>query len=137
MPEIDAGLVTAQRAARDESSPAGETPHAALPRRLPDVLDDDVNAAALRQLLDDGDDIVFVVIDGGFGAQVLDALELLFAAGRREHAGTRPSRELNGRLSDAAATREHEHGLVIAKTRAREQHVPRRQERQRKRRGAD
>ena len=51
VPQIERG-VAGRRAAGDQPAAARERAHAAVPRRLADVLDDDVDAAAAGQRRD-------------------------------------------------------------------------------------
>ena len=69
------------------------------------------------------------------GAERSGALELLVGTGGREDAGAVQARDLDGRLPHAAPGREHQHVLAALESRARHQHVPRGEKRQRERGG--
>ena len=60
--QIDLGVVTGGGPARDEPAAADEALEAAVPRGGADVFDDDVDAAALGEILDLRNDIVGGVI---------------------------------------------------------------------------
>jgi hypothetical protein len=78
-----------RRAARHEPSVAREAAHRAVPRRRPDVLDDDVDAATLRQLPQLLVPAFLRMVERDFGAEREREAALLFAAGGGEHARAR------------------------------------------------
>ena len=79
------------------------------PGRLADMFDDDVDAAPVRQPLDFLGDVLLVVVDHLVRARAPRPLQLVVRAGRREHAGAVQPRDLDRRLADAAARRQHQH----------------------------
>ena len=85
-----------------------------------------------RQLSDFLRDVLGVVVDDLVGSERTGTGQLLIGARRREYLGSMQPGDLHRGLTDAAAGREHEHGLARAETGPRDQHVPRREERQRK-----
>jgi hypothetical protein len=74
------------------------------------------------------------VVDRVERAQVQRALALLGAARRGDHLSAPEARDLHRRAADAAARRVDEHGLARHDAAARDEHVPRREERERPRR---
>jgi hypothetical protein len=86
-----------------------------------------------RQRAHAGHHIVLIVIDHVVGAELTGAFELAGAAGGGDDARVKRLRDLYGGLSNAAAGREHEHRVPLLHRRTGPEHLPRRQERERKR----
>ena len=101
------------------------------------MLYDDIDSAPVRQPHDLGADVLRVVIDHLAGAERARTRELLRRSGGGEHARAVHARNLSGGLADAAARGQHEHVVAALQARQRDQHMPRREERQRKGSGFD
>ena len=95
---------------------------------------DDIHATTVREALDCLNDILFVVVNHLICTNRARPLELLLRPRRGEDPRAVQTRDLNRRLTDAASRRQHQHVVAVLEARARQEHVPRREKRQRKRR---
>ena len=78
-----------------------------------------------------GRDVLTIVIDGVVRPEGAGPGQLLFAAGRRDHAAMEHFGDLDGRRTHAAGGRQHQHVLARPQLRARDEHVPGREKDQR------
>jgi hypothetical protein len=76
--------------------------------RRADHVEDHVDAAVVRQRLDDLDEILGLVVDRTLGAERLACPAFVRRAGRREHAETERMRDLDGRHADPARAALHQ-----------------------------
>src|SRR5690606_33580441 len=93
--ELDLGHADGGRAAGDERAAALEREEAASPGVDADMLEDDVDAALLRQLADDALEALLAIVDHVVGAERLRLLALLVAADGRDDGGADALGELD------------------------------------------
>jgi len=74
----------------------GEAAHGLLHDRLPDVVEDDVDAAIAGLVEDDLREVLLFVVDGHVGAEIAAQLQLLVRAGGCEDASAGVDGELDG-----------------------------------------
>src|SRR5574340_259022 len=89
-----------------------------------DHVEYDIGNTPVRELLDDGREILVAVVDGALGAQLLAGAALLVAAGGGEHAMPEGVRHLDRGDADAAAASLHQQRLSRRQMRAVEHVAP-------------
>src|SRR6266568_1750649 len=128
--------VISGRCAAGNQPPAGsEARHAVVPGGCANVLEHHVHAALAGKPLHLFVNLLLAVVDGFLGAQFARLGKFFFAARRRDDACAQELRNLDGRASHAASRAQNEDLFPGLQFRARDQHVPRRLEDQRDRRG--
>ena len=112
------GVGAGRRAAGHQAPAGGERAHAAVPGRLADVFDDDVDAAAVgeaprppRRNRPRSDRSTCV------GAERPRAIELLLAPAVANTRAPKMARDLDRGLPDAAAAGQHQHDVSPARSR--------------------
>src|SRR5581483_6764724 len=105
------------------------------PRRLADVLDDDVRAAPAGRLLDGRLHVARRVVDDRVGAELAGTLELRVARRGHDHPRAERLRDRERGRRDAAADAPREHPLAGLEARARDEHPVGRLEHERECRG--
>src|SRR5690606_7636362 len=115
----------------------GERAEIALDVVAADHIKDQIDALAVRQLLDDLDEILLPVVDPPLRAEFLDRPAFVIGRCRRKDPRAERPGKLDGRRSDAACAAMDEEALPAIETAAIEHIRPDREEGFRKRRGLD
>src|SRR6267143_427701 len=130
VPDVGRRVVTGGRAARHDPASPGDRPQALLPRRLPGVLDDDVDALSLGVLPRLLRDLLRAVVDRVVRAELDGLPELRLAPRSRDHVRIVGFRYLDRCDPHSRPGPQHEDRLARLDPRLGHKHVIRRQERQ-------
>src|SRR5438105_3723300 len=127
LPKIGLRRKTRRRAACEQAAPTACRAQAADPGVCADVIDDNIDAALVRQVTDFPVELLRLVIDEEVRAKLSRSLELFIAAGRRENPATHHLRNLNRGRSNAGSGTEDQHILTRTDVSFVDHHAPRRQ----------
>src|SRR5688572_23945654 len=128
--QIDRGLETGRRAARDDAPAVAHRLDARGEHLAADVLDHGVDAALAGLGAAHGGEVGGGVVDADIGTKRLRALELGGAARRGDHARAVELRDLDRGDADAGAGAVDEHGVARRDARLAHDHLPRGEERE-------
>jgi hypothetical protein len=132
--QIDVRVKPRRRAARDDPPAVLHRANALLEHVAADVLDHEVDAALLRQPARLRHEVPARVVDHLVRAELLRACELLVGPGGRDHARAVQLRDLDRRHSDSRSRALYEHGIARRDPSLVDDHLPRREKRQDRRR---
>src|SRR5712692_5165115 len=122
--QVDSDIRAGGRAAGHDYSSRLERLHTLLPGGGADVLDHDVHAFFVGNLVHFIGDFLLVVIDAVVSAQCAALLQLVFISSRSNHAGVKQLGNLDGGDAHAGTCTQHQYVLPQANAGATHQHVP-------------
>src|SRR5690606_1606231 len=135
--EIDRCLGAAEEGDIDQPPFNGERAEIALDVIAADHIKDQIDALAVRQLLDDLDEILLLVVDPPLRAEFLDCPAFFIRRCRRKDPRAERPGKLDSRRSDATCAAMDEEALPAIEAAAIKHIRPDREEGFRKRRGLD